>query len=162
MRCMICINASMCHWREGKKPMRDSVLGLFFKWLVGWHHKNMSGIPNIFKGWGGPLLLLPHLPPPASCLPSPSTSSPLYPPLGTPIAGGVGGRGEFVHQQKVWKTAGWGGVRLVASRVSTGGVEDDRWAGRGEFDWQKRGGGGSLTGSRGWGWPGWIWPPEGG
>ena len=85
----------------------------------------MLGIPNILRGWWVPLIISP-----TSSLPSVShllslfyrLLSPLFinplpslpSPFETPIAGG---RGEVDRQQEGWKmTAGWGGVRLAASK----------------------------------------------
>ena len=79
MRCMICINASMCHWREGKKPMRDSVLGLYLNDSSGDATKICREFPTFLKVGGAHCYFyhIYHLPPLVSRLHQP-------PPLFTP------------------------------------------------------------------------------
>ena len=93
-------------------------VGIFLLWLlVRWCDKIMSGIPNILRGWGDPPYPISHLLSLVSCLPSlvlvvcrlPTSSPPSLP---------------LLHSNPGGEGWGW----------SPAGVEDGRWAVRGEFD----------------------------
>ena len=49
---MLCVNAPPRHWRDGKKPTRDTVSGFFFNESSGENtvYINISGFPDIYIG----------------------------------------------------------------------------------------------------------------